>query len=318
MTGFEPVIGGSNPSEGTIMKKIYFFLSLIFLIITASLFFFYQQAKNKNGQPPDDGKLKVTASFYPLAYFAEQISGGLAEVSSITPLGIEPHDFEPTPKDIIKIKSSDVFLFIGGGFDSWAGKTAKDLKSDKIISLELSSHFKPINNPHIWLDPALAQKEALIIRDALIEADPLNKDGYIYNGEIFVSKLANLDVKYQQGLANCEVRDIIVPHDAFSHLAGRYNLTVVSIAGLSPDQEPSPRQLGEIIKLIREKNIRFIFFEPLANKKFAETIALEANAGMLSLNPIEGLAEDKIEMGKDYFSIMEENLNNLRKALYCI
>ena len=308
---------GAHFRKWQVMKK--FLLLSCFIIIIAAVFLAlnYKQAKKQGAQTPDNGKLKVAASFYPLAYFAEQISGGLAEVSSITPLGIEPHDFEPTPKDIIKIKSSDVFLFIGAGFDSWAEKLAENFESSKTIGLGLSAHFKPINNPHIWLDPSLAQKEALIIRDIFIEADPLNKDRYIYNGEIFVSKLADLDVKYQQGLANCKTRDIIVTHDAFSHLADRYSLTSVSIAGLSPDQETSPRQLGEIIKLVREKNIRFVFFEPLANKKFAETIALETNVEMLPLNPLEGLAKDEIEMGKDYFSIMEENLDNLRKALSC-
>src|SRR3989344_4499465 len=204
------------------MKKFLLLSCFIIIIATVFLALNYKQAKKQGAQTPDNGKLKVATSFYPLAYFAEQISGDLAEVSSITPLGVEPHDFEPTPKDIIKIKSSDVFLFIGSGFDPWAEKAAGDLGSGKITILELSAHFKPINNPHIWLDPALAQKEALIIRDALIEADPLNKDRYIYNGEIFVSKLADLDVKYQQGLANCNTRDIIVTHDAFSHLAGRY------------------------------------------------------------------------------------------------
>lgn len=299
------------------MKKILIiFILAIFLAVVLS-FYYYKQSATKKTKTIAGKKISVAASFYPLAYFAEQIGGDFVETTNITPLGAEPHDYEPTPKEIIKIKTSSIFIFNGGNLDPWAKKLAQDKDDQNIIFLDMSGHFPQTSNPHFWLDPLLAKKEAELIDGALIKIDPQHTKQYADNTAKLIGKLNDLDIKYRQGLAECRLRDIIVSHDAFGHLADRYRLNVFPISGLSPDEEPSPQQLGKIVKIVKEKNIQIIFAEPLLNKKLAQTIAGETGVGILTLNPIEGLTEDEKRLNKDYFSLMEENLINLRQALSC-
>ncbi len=172
-------------------------------------------------------------------------------------------------------------------------------------------------DPHIWLDPLLAIKEIKIIRDAFIKVDPENKDYYKRNSSDYINKLTDLHKRFEEGLKSCEIRDIIVSHDAFSYLANRYDLHVHSISGISPQEEPSPRTLADLTRLARDKEIKYIFFEALVSPRLAKTIAGEVGAKTLTLNPIGGLRSEDIKAGKDYISIMDENLNNLRTALSC-
>ena len=106
-------------------------------------------------------------------------------------------------------------------------------------------------------------------------------------------------------------------HAAFGYLAERYNINVISIAGISPEEEPSPKRMAEIAQLAKQKNIKHIFFETLVSPKLSETIAREIGAETLVFNPLEGLTNEEIATGEDYISVMEKNLVNLRTALIC-
>jgi zinc transport system substrate-binding protein len=288
------------------------------------------------------GNLKVAASFYPLAHFAGEVGGDLADVTNIMPPGAEPHEFEPTPRDIGKIYKADIFIFHGEGLDPWARKISADLEQKGILIRQMSDYFTFLkltddehhhenrmsdraehahehgeSDPHIWLDPILASREVEIIRDAFIQADPSHKEAYIKNSASYMSKLGELDRKYRRGLQSCASRDVIVTHDAFNYLAKRYDLQVYPIMGISPEEEPSPRKLVELSKMARAKKITHIFFETLVSPKLAETIAGETGAKTLVLNPLGGLTGEDIRKGKTYISVMEENLQNLRIALQC-
>ncbi len=276
-------------------------------------------------------KLNVVASFYPLAHFAEQVGSEHVKVVNIMPPGVEPHEFEPTPRDMKEIWGSKVFIFNGAGIDPWAERIQKTLKEKGILTVEISRNFilkksaknkyRDFNNdmcdPHVWIDPLLAQKEIEIIRDAFIKVDPENEYAYRNNSVTYINKLSLLNKKYKEGLRSCKIRTIVVSHNAFSYLARRNNLNIIPLAGISPEEEPSPRRMAEISKIARNKNIQYIFFEPLVSPKVAKTVAREIGVKTLTLNPVEGLTEDEIMAGKDYISIMEENLQNLRKALSC-
>ncbi len=279
-------------------------------------------------------KLKIAASFYPLAELARQVGGDRVEVLNMTPAGVEPHDYEPTPRDIIKIRSAKVFLFNGGNTDAWAEKIQEDLKKRGVEVVNMSETLaksgellkgqevvevseKAGFDPHFWLDPVLMQKQAMVVGDVLIKVDPGNAEYYTKTTADYVKRLADLDQKYREGLAHCQIRDVITSHAAFGYLARRYNLNMIYISGLSPDEEPSPRRLADIATLARQKNIEYIFFEPLASPKLAQTIAQEVGAKTLVFNPIEGLTDEEVQAGKNYISIMEENLKNLRIALRC-
>jgi zinc transport system substrate-binding protein len=189
----------------------------------------------------------------------------------------------------------------------------------------MSDHFQLLpgadgetqTDPHFWLDPVLAQEEVQIIRDALIKVDPANAQYYDKNAEGYISQLQALDKKYQDGLASCALKDVVTSHAAFGYLAKRYNLNQIAISGLSPDQEPSSSQMVEIAREAKQKNVKVIFFETLVSPKLAETIAREIGAQTAVFNPLEGLTDQEIKEGKNYISVMEDNLNNLRTALQC-
>lgn len=267
-------------------------------------------------------RLKVAASIYPLAHFAEQVGGDSADVVNISPPGAEPHEFVPPPRDFRKIWSSDIFVYQGGGLDPWAERIQADLEKNGTLVVRMIEHFDLMGrpgkyDPHVWLDPLLAMKEVLVIRDAFIKTDPENKRAYMKNAADYIGKLDALDRTYSEGLRSCSARDIIVSHDAFGYLAKRYGLNVHSICGISPEEEPSLRKIAEMAGIAVNKNIRYIFYEALSSPRMAETVAREAGAGTLVLNPLGGLAKDDVMAGKTYISVMEENLRNLRKALSC-
>lgn len=275
------------------------------------------------------GNLKVVASCYPIAHFAGEVGGDHADVTNIMPPGAEPHEFEPTPRDIRKIYKADIFIFHGWGLDPWARKISADLEKRGILVRQMSDYFtflKRTNDehhergepdPHIWLDPVLASREVEIIRDVFIQADPSHKETYMKNSGSYIRALNELDKEFRRGLQSCASRDIIVTHNAFNYLASRYDLQVYPIMGISPEEEPSSRKLVELSKLVRKKGITHIFFETLVSPKLAETIAGETGAKTLVLNPLGGLTDEDIRSGKTYISVMEENLHNLRIALKC-
>jgi zinc transport system substrate-binding protein len=267
-------------------------------------------------------RLRVAASFYPLAHFAEQVGGDYVDVVNISPPGAEPHEFVPPPRDFKTIWTSDILIYQGGGLDPWAEKIQSDLEQSGMIVVRMAEHFDLVGrrgkyDPHVWLDPLLAQKEVQVIRDAFIKADPENKRMYMKNAGEYIVKLDVLDRKYSEGLRSCSTRDIIVSHDAFSYLAGRYGLIVHSISGISPEELPSPRRIAKLAGIAVKKNIRYIFYEALSSPRMAETVAREVGGETLVLNPLGGLTKDDIRAGKTYISLMEENLRNLRLALDC-
>ena len=168
---------------------------------------------------------------------------------------------------------------------------------------------------HVWLDPMRAKQEMKNIRDALVKADPGNGDYYEANYEKYAGEFDELDQEFRDGLKGTKSRDIIVAHEAFGYLCNAYDLKQLAIEGLTPDSEPDPAKMQEVIEYAKKYDIHTIFFEELASPKVAKTVAKEVDAVTAVLNPIEGLSEEDIEAGEDYFSVMRKNLEALRKAL---
>jgi zinc transport system substrate-binding protein len=283
-----------------------------------------------NGRQPvvHDEKLVVVTSSYPLEYIAAEIGGETVAVTNITPAGSEPHDFEPSPREMLAISKADLFLYNGAGFEPWVMKwraggfehparildMVTGLKSRGAKLIEESGGI----DPHFWLDPMMMVTEAEIIRDAFIALDPTNAFLYTEHAVRLIATLTNLDTVFRDGgLSACEKHDIVVSHKAFMYLARAYGIGVTSIAGISPDEEPSPKELARIVDLVRAKGVKYIFFETTTSPKLSETLARETGGGVLVLNTVESLTLDELEHGEDYVSIMLSNLNNLRKALVC-
>lgn len=301
--------------RGTLTVLIVGVLLIFFIVLFLRSGLFSKQNKSLE----TDKKITISASFYPLANLATQIGGKNVQVINITPLGVEPHDYEPTPQDIVKIESSQIILLNGGGLDPWGDRFDPTLKQKGTYIIKMSDLIMSIEapDPHFWLDPVLYARMAEIVRDALVKVDTNSKIYYQNNYEIYKTKLETLNKDYENGLKSCQLDEIIVSHNAFSYLARHYHFTTLYITGFSPDEEPSPKKIAEIATLARKKNIKYIFFETLVSPKIADIIAYEIGAQTLVLNPLEGLTENEIKSGINYISAMEANLTNLQKAMVC-
>lgn len=300
-------------------------LVFVFVSFILGIVFFLNRQPQRNKLSNTHIPLVVT-SFYPLYFFASQIAGNLINVQNITPAGAEPHEYEPTPKDVANIEQSKLLLLNGGGFEPWGERMKTELDPSKVkviavgesfINQQVNEDGMEVKDPHIWLSPKLAGKEAQVIMQALKNVDSAHAATYQKNGLALISKLQHLDETYTIGLKDCKSVEIMTSHAAFGYLATSYGLRQTAISGLSPDEEPSLKQLAELLNLAKSRRIKVIFFEKLASPKLAETVAGEIGAKTLILDPIEGVSEEDMKNGKDYFTIMNENLQNLRVALEC-
>jgi zinc transport system substrate-binding protein len=272
-------------------------------------------AVTKSDEVQDD-KLHVAASYYPLYEFAKQVGGDKITVTNLTPAGTEPHDYEPSPKVLITAEKADVFVYNGGHLEPWVDKVLTDYNHEAIKSSRGVS-LRPGQDPHFWLDPSLAKHIVDTIRDGLAKTDPHNKNYYFSNAANYNRKLDELDRAFHQGLASCQQHTVISSHEAFSYVADRYGFEVESIAGLSPEEEPSISRLAKLSELVEDSDIHYVFFESLVSPRLADTIAQETGAQTLIFDPIEGLSETDQKQGKNYIGIQYENLGNLQKALAC-
>lgn len=285
-------------------------------------------------QPAHDNT--IVASFYPIAFFAQDIAGDTLPVRNIVPAGVGLHDWEPTPQDVAAIEQSRLFIHLGVG-EFWTEHLLENLPPERVVSASEGIELLPADeeyeedeheedhgehdhgefDPHIWLDPKLAQLQVIIIRDALIRTAPEHETLYRTNADVLITKLQQLDNDYTQGLANCTNNIILTNHNAFRYLLKRHNIKGISATGLYHEAEPSAQQLAELVDIAREHNITHIFSETLLSPRLTQTIAQELDGTILALNPIEGLTDEELAAGDTYFTIMRENLNNLRLALNC-
>jgi len=307
-------------------KIVKLILSLALLALIVVLAYFSFRSVPSAPVSLGDDKLKVVASFYPLYFFAAEIGGDQAFVRNITPAGAESHDYEPTAADMAAIEDSRLLILNGGGLEAWADGlgTDSDWESDKTIiagdalaTKEMEEDGERRKDPHVWLSPILAFQMADRIAAGFVSADSENADYYLANAADLKQRLQDLDAAYRQSLSACARQDFITSHAAFAYLADAYGLRQVPIAGLSPETEPSPREMADIVKFARENEVRYIFFESLASPKLAQAIASEIGAQTLVLNPLEGLLPAEVAAGQDYFSVMLDNLSNLLIALQC-
>ena len=308
-------------------KKLLAILTILFLIVL--LTWIALSHATSGGIKPSSTKLNVVASFYPVAEFSRAVGGSLVNVITVTPAGVEPHDYEPTAQQIASVYQSQIFLYNGGGVDAWADRISADVSSHGISVVELGKSIAVVApaqgsedpsaafDPHFWLDPVLAEKEIAIIEKTFETKDPFHASDYQKNANAYIAKLSALDASYRNGLASCKMRTIVTSHAAFAYLGAEYNLNVIPISGLSPDEEPSAGRLAQIAMLAKQQNIKYIFFETLVSPKLADTLAQEIGAQTLVFNPLEGVSDADQAAGKNYLTVMQDNLNNLKTGLLC-
>jgi zinc transport system substrate-binding protein len=259
--------------------------------------------------PP--GKVRVVAAFYPLQFLAERIGGDHVYAINLVKAGAEPHDLELAPRQVADISEAGVVLYLGGfqpAVDEAVKGEAKQTGFDVAAGRERGA------DPHIWLDPVTFAQIGDAVADRLRRVDPAHAEEYRQRAAALHRDLAELDRDYAAGLRDCARRQIVTSHAAFGYLADRYGFEQVSISGLNPDEEPSPKHLAAVGRFARANGVTTIFFETLVSPKIAETLAGETGARAEVLDPIEGV-EDVVR--EDYVSVMRTNLTRLRSALDC-
>ena len=273
--------------------------------------------------------MKIVTSFYPIYAMVKEVSGDLNDVRMIqSSSGI--HSFEPSANDIAAIYDADVFVYHSHTLESWAGSLDPSLQKSKVKVLEASEGMtlervpgledmeagdgideKTLYDPHTWLDPEKVAEEAQIIADKLSELDSANKDTYQKNAQSFSAKAHDLTKKYQPIFEKANQKTFVTQHTAFSYLAKRFGLNQLGIAGISPEQEPSPRQLTEIQEFVKTYKVKTIFTESNASSKVAETLVKSTGVSLKTLNPLEADPQND----KSYLENLEENMAILAEEL---
>ncbi len=257
------------------------------------------------------------AAFYPLAFAAEQVAAPGTGVRNLTPPGVEPHDFELSGRDVESVAAARTVLYLGHGFQPALEGAIESTGANGLDLLEgIQLLDTPAGeeggaergDPHVWLDPTLYASMVTRIGAALDRTE---------EAERLSARLADLDEELKAGLSHCERHEIVTSHAAFGYLARRYGLEQIAITGLSPEAEPTPGDLRDIVEKVREHGASTIFFETLVSPRLAETIAREVGADTAVLNPLEGLTQAELDAGANYFTIMRDNLGALREALGC-
>ncbi len=269
-------------------------------------------------------KIKIMTSVFPLMEFAQAVSGERAEVALLLPPGAEIHTWQPKPSDLVKLSSADLFIFIGADLEPWIDDILRSVKNPKLKILEASKGLSVHNDnhgvvdPHVWLDFGHDQRIVDRITGVLAEIDPDALSLFNGNAAQYKRKLQELDDKYKKDLEKCDQRTIVLGgHAAFGYMAERYKLHQISLYGLSPDSKPTPRQLIDIVELIKKERIRAIYFEVNVSSDLAKVIADETGTRTLILNPGASLSKKEMESGISFLNIMEKNLENLKDGLSC-
>ena len=257
---------------------------------------------------------RVVAAFYPVAYAAQLIGGPTVAVTNLTPAGAEPHDIELKPSDVKTIDHAQLVLYLGEGFQPAVEKAVKsahvpaiDLLAGQTLATR-KIEGKVGLDPHVWLDPIRYAQMASTIGNALHRPRAAAS---------FIQRLQALDKTYRAGLAHCRRKIIVTSHAAFGYLSQRYGLTQLALEGLSPEAEPSPKALANLVTAVRRSGTTTVFFETLVSPKLAQTVAREAHVKTAVLDPIEGITPDALKHGATYFTVMHTNLAALRLALAC-
>jgi zinc transport system substrate-binding protein len=276
--------------------------------------------------------LKVVTSIFPLMDFACQVAGDRAEVSLLLPPGADVHTWQPRPGDLFALRRTDLFIICGANLEPWAPDLINNLGNSRINVLEAGAGLATrkeehgpeagrshgADDPHVWLDLGLDEVIVGRIAQRLSVLDPGGKGIYARRADSYIKKLRALDAEFRRTLSGCRGRTFILGgHAAFGYLAARYGLRQVSLYGLSPDAEPAPRQVVQIVELMKKERLSVVFYEENQSRKMAEILARETKARLLPLNTAHNLAPHQLGPVHSFLDIMRKNLESLSQGVGC-
>lgn len=316
-------------------------VTVILFLIT--VLFLSGCSNSQNSQPnKSNGKIDIYTTVYPLQYFAQEIGGTYVNAATVYPPGTDEHSFEPSQKDIIKMSNADLFLYIGYNLEGFVTKAKPILEDEgvKTIAVGESVVFDKasMNNhkedayanedhnaddghnhgdvdPHLWLDPIYASQMATTIKDALVKKMPGQSDYFEARYKKLNEKLQTLDKKLAETIKNSKTDEIIVSHGAYGYWKKRYGLKQISVTGLTGTNEPSQKDLENIVNTAKQHDLHYVVFEQNVSSKLTEIIQNEIGAKALTLHNLSVLTDADLKAGADYESLMNQNIKTLQTAL---
>lgn len=296
-------------------------------------------------------RLKVVTTLFPLYDFARSIGGDKVDVTLLLPPGVEAHSFEPKPEDVVRMNTSDLFVFTNEYMEPWAAKFTRNIGERAVTVIDASKgatllkaggeegrEGAPVDggkghgeggaegghrhsggmDPHLWLDLANAQIMVDNIAAGMGLKDPAHRDYYLANAARYNAGLKSLDDEFKKGLAGCRNRVFLQGgHYTFGYLAHRYGLRYLSASAVNADAEPTPARLIALVKQMRANGLKYVFSEELISPRTAEIIARESGASILMLHGAHNISRDDLAHGATFVSLMKKNLENLRIGLQC-
>ncbi|MBN1592233.1 MAG: zinc ABC transporter substrate-binding protein [Candidatus Coatesbacteria bacterium] len=254
--------------------------------------------------------LSVTASILPIADWARNVGGDRVSVTCVLSAGSSPHTFAPSPSDVKHLASADVFLMVGVGLEEWAEKfvSAAGRPTLKVCRLGEAIGYKAGDNPHLWLDPVLAERMVKEIARIFSQMEPASAPLFQQNAETYMQRLSSLHERFDARFKQLTGRKVVQFHPAFTYLLRRYGIGELDIIEHHPGKSPNSRHLQKIIVALRKEKRRVVLMEPQLSSKAAATVAKESQAKLLVLDP---LGDPTIEERSTYLKLMEFNLDNL-------
>jgi zinc transport system substrate-binding protein len=275
------------------------------------------------GQKDTSGKLSVAASFDAMAEFTKAVGGNKVTVVTLTPAGIEPHEFEPKARDMAAVSKAAVFVYNGLGMEAWAEKAVAAANNPKLIAVNASEGAAAISNtdpreikehgqfdPHLWLSLSGAVQEVNNIAATLEKADPANAQYYAENAKSYIKTLNDLKTEYAGKFAASKRKSFVTGHAAFAYFCRDFGLEQNSVEDVFAEGEPSAKQLAGLVDYCRQKDVRTIFVEDMVSPAVSKTLANEIGATVKTIATVEG-PED----GKTYLERQKENLEKIYAAL---
>jgi len=307
-------------------------IQLITLLATSLILLVSACQVNPVTEQGDQTDIKVIAVESFLADIVQNVAGDRLVVETLMPEGLDPHSFEPTPRDVARISDSDILFANGAGFEEWLQDILENLPADQII-IEASAGLQSRTieeghseddghdhemDPHFWLDPTLVITYVENIRDGLISLDPQGKDQYSANAETYIQQLKELDKYIQEKIATipAERRLIVTNHESFGYFADRYGFKVVGtiIHSVSSGSAPSAQQMAELVDQMRASGAIAIFMETGSNSQLAEQLSAETGIKVVydlythSISEAGGNAPS-------YIDLMKYNVEQMVSAL---
>ncbi len=297
-----------------------------------------QQVKDSAGTP-EQTKVKVSVTFDAMKEFVEAVGKDKVEITTMIPAGMEAHDFEPKAQDLISLSSAQVFVYNGLGMEEWVEEAISAADNANLITVEAAKGADVIEreeaseehsedeehneeaehedehqhgkyDPHLWLGLKGAQTETKNIKDALVKADPSNKDYYEQNCSDYISQLESLYNEYNGKFQSVEKKSFVTGHAAFGYLCRDFGLVQSSVSDIFAEGEPTAQQLGKLVEYCRENDVTTIFAEEMVSPEISQTLANEVGAKVEVIYTIENAQDDLT-----YLERMESNLSKIYDSL---